>query len=69
MEAPNKPSFTFVQNLVVILLVANLTARTGSATSTNELTTPNIIVIYTDDQGYGDATCLNKDSKFSYTKY
>ena len=36
MEAPNKPSFTFVQNLVVILLVANLTARTGSATSTNE---------------------------------
>ena len=64
MEAHNKPSFTFVQNLILILLVANLTARTGSATSTNELITPNIIVIYTDDQGYGDATCLNKDSKF-----
>ncbi len=26
---------------------------------------PNIIVIYTDDQGYGDASCLNPDSKFS----
>ena len=25
---------------------------------------PNVIVIYTDDQGYGDATCLNPDSKF-----
>ena len=25
---------------------------------------PNIIVIYTDDQGYGDASCLNPDAKF-----
>lgn len=25
---------------------------------------PNVIVIYTDDQGYGDASCLNPDSKF-----
>ena len=25
---------------------------------------PNIILIYTDDQGYGDASCLNSDSKF-----
>ncbi len=25
---------------------------------------PNIIVIYTDDQGYGDASCLNPDSRF-----
>lgn len=24
---------------------------------------PNIIVIYTDDQGYGDASCLNPDAK------
>jgi arylsulfatase A len=25
---------------------------------------PNVIVIYTDDQGYGDASCLNSDAKF-----
>ena len=25
---------------------------------------PNIIVIYTDDQGFGDASCLNPESKF-----
>ncbi|TWT91279.1 sulfatase family protein [Stieleria varia] len=25
---------------------------------------PNIIIIYTDDQGFGDASCLNPDSKF-----
>ncbi len=26
--------------------------------------TPNVILIYTDDQGYGDASCLNPNSKF-----
>ncbi|WP_442512151.1 sulfatase family protein [Novipirellula sp. SH528] len=25
---------------------------------------PNVIVIYTDDQGFGDASCLNPDAKF-----
>ena len=25
---------------------------------------PNVIVIYTDDQGYGDASCLNPGAKF-----
>lgn len=25
---------------------------------------PNVIVIYTDDQGYGDASCLNPDARF-----
>lgn len=25
---------------------------------------PNIIVIYTDDQGFGDASCLNPEAKF-----
>ncbi len=27
-------------------------------------TQPNIVVIFTDDQGYGDASCQNPDSKF-----
>ena len=39
-----------------------LLATTGTADDT---TRPNVIVIYTDDQGYGDATCLNKNAKFS----
>lgn len=26
---------------------------------------PNVIVIYTDDQGFGDASCLNSDAKFN----
>ena len=25
---------------------------------------PNVIIVYTDDQGYGDASCLNPDAKF-----
>ena len=64
MKVDKKHYLDFFKKLAVILLVANLTSQTFSATSTNKLTTPNIIVIYTDDQGYGDATCLNKNSKF-----
>lgn len=26
---------------------------------------PNVVLIYTDDQGYGDASCLNPEAKFS----
>jgi len=40
------------------LAFALLTCLTSGASK------PNIIVIYTDDQGFGDASCLNPDSKF-----
>lgn len=35
-----------------------------SVLSAADSTKPNILVIYTDDQGYGDASCLNSHSKF-----
>ncbi|MFG0290831.1 MAG: arylsulfatase [Rhodopirellula sp. JB044] len=36
----------------------------ASATIAAEVTKPNVIVIYTDDQGYGDVSALNPDAKF-----
>ena len=56
--------FIFIKKLVVISLVAHLTPRIASAAPANKISHPNIIVIYTDDQGYGDASCFNKDSQF-----
>jgi len=56
--------FIFFKKLVVISLVAHLTPRIASATPANKISHPNVIVIYTDDQGYGDASCFNKDSQF-----
>ncbi|MFP6901552.1 MAG: arylsulfatase, partial [Opitutales bacterium] len=35
------------------------------AASASAAERPNVILIYTDDQGYGDASCLNPESKFS----
>jgi arylsulfatase A len=44
--------------LLALLLVGGLVGNS----SADEL--PNIVVIYTDDQGFGDASCLNPDAKF-----
>jgi arylsulfatase A len=35
-----------------------------TASASPARTFPNVIVIYTDDQGYGDASCLNPKAKF-----
>ncbi len=47
-----------------ILFVATIVTFTTTAGIANDTDMPNVIVIYTDDQGFGDATCLNRDSKF-----
>jgi len=43
---------------IIIVLTIILTAFAASAAK------PNIILIYTDDQGYGDVSCLNPEAKF-----
>ncbi|MEM8955104.1 MAG: arylsulfatase [Verrucomicrobiota bacterium] len=46
--------------LLFLILCASAAPRENSFAATK----PNVILIYTDDQGYGDASCLNPDSKF-----
>ena len=47
-----------MKRLVILAILAT------SLLSKAETTKPNIIVIYTDDQGYGDVSALNPNSKF-----
>ena len=57
---------TLLRNVVKILVLsAATTLLVTCSLFANETTMPNVIVIYTDDQGFGDATCLNKNSKFT----
>ncbi len=46
------------------LLVRTLAIVTLALASAHAAGRPNVIVIYTDDQGFGDASCLNPDAKF-----
>ena len=46
------------------LLTTIAAIAVSTALSAAEQTRPNVIVIYTDDQGFGDASCLNPESKF-----
>ena len=50
--------------IVLIAIVSVfLVASCGQATSKQEIK-PNIVIIYTDDQGYGDVSALNPEAKF-----
>ncbi len=48
---------------VIALLVLGYGIAVNVVTA-DAATKPNIIVIYTDDQGFGDVSCLNPNSKF-----
>ncbi len=50
----------FLPMTVVVLFFAHC----GVVSSAVSQQRPNVIVIYTDDQGYGDASCLNAEAKF-----
>jgi arylsulfatase A len=51
-------------NNTTSLTLSILAALAGTTVFAEELARPNIIVIYTDDQGFGDASCLNPGGKF-----
>lgn len=48
--------------LGVVLVILCTNGRKSQAAESIDF--PNVILIYTDDQGYGDASCLNPESKF-----
>ncbi|HIA18481.1 MAG TPA: arylsulfatase [Planctomycetaceae bacterium] len=47
--------------LKLLLIAACLVGTVSPSVASNK---PSIIIIYTDDQGYGDASCLNAKAKF-----
>ena len=51
-----------VRRAAIFLVTMFCLARCSQSTRAAEK--PNIIVIYTDDQGFGDASCLNPNAKF-----
>ncbi len=57
-----------MKKLILILLVSFLWSCAGStakkAAKIGKDNKPNIVIIYTDDQGYGDVSALNPDAKF-----
>ncbi|MFP6576368.1 MAG: sulfatase-like hydrolase/transferase, partial [Pirellulaceae bacterium] len=47
--------------LKLLLIAACLVGTVSPSVASDK---PSIIIIYTDDQGYGDASCLNAKAKF-----
>ncbi|MCF7954385.1 MAG: sulfatase-like hydrolase/transferase [Phycisphaerae bacterium] len=50
--------------IVIFLLTSCVSGKALPPAKGIQKVQPNIIVIYTDDQGFGDASCLNPDAKF-----
>ncbi|MEP4078347.1 sulfatase family protein [Haloferula sp.] len=48
----------------ILLAGPALLAFSTIAPAAQDAKKPNVILIYTDDQGFGDASCLNPDAKF-----
>ncbi|WP_339884895.1 arylsulfatase [Polaribacter vadi] len=51
--------------LKLIMLISVFLVSSCSVSKTEHQTKPNIVIIYTDDQGYGDVSALNPEAKFS----
>jgi arylsulfatase A-like enzyme len=45
-----------------VLLLAFMIAACGGDSGTRQTATPNIVIIFADDMGYGDISCLNPES-------
>lgn len=58
------PDFDDSSMIKIATLLATVTVLTASGRVSLAGESPNIIMIYTDDQGFGDASCLNPDAKF-----
>lgn len=62
----NVPSGSLMIRAKFVTLILLASCLVGSqsvaAADPSENSRPNVIVIYTDDQGHGDASCLNEDS-------
>lgn len=55
----------YIKIRTILLMSWALSAALGGCTATkNRVNKPNIVIIYTDDQGFGDVSALNPDAKF-----